>query len=65
MRKNSSVHNINPPEDSIMVTHQALDLRGGELLLLAVLHGQRPLDDVLADVVVLGQVEQLPEHQDV
>merc|ERR1719454_1895059 len=31
------------------------------ILLLAVLHGERPLDDVLADVIILGQVKQLPD----
>merc|ERR1719205_588478 len=41
--------------------HQPLHLWGLETLLLALLLGQRPPDDVLAHVVVLGQVEQLPD----
>merc|ERR1719160_260541 len=41
--------------------HQPLDLGGLVLLLLALLQRQRPLDDVLAHVVLLGQVEQLPD----
>ena len=40
--------------------NQPLHLRGSELLLLAVLQGKGPLDDVLADIVLLGQVKQLP-----
>ena len=41
--------------------HEALDLGGFELGLLALLDGQGPLDDVLANVVELGQVEQLAD----
>ena len=44
--------------------HQPLDLGGlGSRLLnfLALLNWQRPLDDVLPDVVLLAQVEQLPQ----
>merc|ERR1719442_170631 len=41
--------------------HQPLDLRRLVLLLLALLQRQRPLDDVLAHVVLLGQVEKLPD----
>merc|ERR1712019_272283 len=40
---------------------QALDLGGSELLLLALLQGQGALDHVLAHVVLLGQVEELPD----
>ena len=42
-------------------SHQSLHLRGSELLLLPLLLGQRPPDNVLADVIVLGQVEELPD----
>merc|ERR1719220_2233681 len=41
--------------------HQPLDLGGLVPLLLPLLQGQGSPDDVLADVVVLGQVEELPD----
>ena len=41
--------------------NQPLDLGGLVFLLLAILEGQRPLDHVLTDVVILAQVEQLPD----
>jgi len=41
--------------------HQSLDLGSLELLLLSVLEGERTFDDILANVVILGQVEQLPD----
>lgn len=40
---------------------QPLDLGGLILLLLAILKGQGPLDHVLADIVILAQVEQFPD----
>jgi len=39
---------------------KTLHLGSGELLLLSILKGEWPLDDVLANIVLLGQVEQLP-----
>lgn len=41
--------------------YQPLDLGGLILLLLAILKGQGPLDHVLADIVILAQVEELPD----
>jgi hypothetical protein len=41
--------------------HKALNLGSLELGLLAILDGKGPLDDVLANVVVLGQVKQLAD----
>ena len=40
---------------------QPLDLRGLILLLLAILKGQGPLDHILADIIILAQVEKLPD----
>jgi len=40
---------------------EALDLGGLVLGLLALLDGQGALDDILADVVLLAQVEELPD----
>merc|ERR1719352_413359 len=40
---------------------QALHLGRGELLLLSILQGKGPLNDILADVILLGQVEKLPD----
>ena len=40
---------------------QPLDLGGLILLLLAILKGQGPLDHVLADIIILAQVKQLPD----
>merc|ERR1719209_1167930 len=40
---------------------KTLHLGSGELLLLSILKGEWPLDDVLANIVLLGQVEQLPD----
>merc|ERR1719500_456966 len=34
---------------------------GSKLLLLSILKGKGPLNDILADVVLLGQVEKLPD----
>ena len=42
-------------------SHQSLHLRGSKLLLLSLLGGQGTPDDVLTDIIVLGQVEQLPD----
>merc|ERR1719270_1861456 len=39
---------------------KTLHLRSSELLLLSIFKGEWPLDDVLANIVLLGQVEQLP-----
>ena len=41
--------------------HQPLDLGGLEPLFLALLQRERSPNDVLAHVVVLGQVEKLPD----
>merc|ERR1711934_310931 len=40
---------------------KTLDLGRRKLLLLAILKGKGPLDNVLADVIFLGQVKQLPD----
>lgn len=40
---------------------QPLDLGGLVPLLLALLEGQRPLDDILTHVILLGEVKQLPD----
>ena len=40
---------------------QPLDLGGLILLLLAILEGQGPLDHILADIVILAQVEKFPD----
>ena len=40
---------------------QPLDLGSLILLLLAILKGQGPLDHVLADIIILAQVKQLPD----
>ena len=42
-----------------MVNKMARDKKGGEGSYL--LQGKRPLDNVLADIILLGQVEQLPD----
>merc|ERR1719220_1451435 len=40
---------------------QALHLGRSKLLLLSILKGKGPLNDILADIVLLGQVEKLPD----
>merc|ERR1712241_196104 len=40
---------------------KTLDLGRRKLLLLAILKGKGPFDNVLADVIFLGQVKQLPD----
>merc|ERR1719273_642692 len=40
---------------------EALHLGRRKLLLLSVLKGKGPLNDILADVILLGQVEKLPD----
>merc|ERR1719175_601339 len=40
---------------------QALHLGCRKLLLLSILQGKGPLNDILADIVLLGQVEKLPD----
>merc|ERR1719370_1863543 len=40
---------------------EALHLGSSKLLLLSVLKGKGPLNDILADVILLRQVEKLPD----
>lgn len=42
-------------------SNQTLDLGRTEALLLALLHWQRSLDNVLSDIVILGEVEQFAD----